>query len=69
MQQVSGYLLAVQVCLKLKNKNRELLCTVGGNENWCSHYGKEYRDSLKTKMLDDKKTTKNYGRQNVINKL
>ena len=23
-------------------EKRELLCTVGGNINWCSHYGKQY---------------------------
>ena len=28
-------------------KKRELLCTVGGNVSWYSHYGKRYRDSLK----------------------
>ena len=28
-------------------EKREPLCTVGGNENWCSHYGKEYGGSSK----------------------
>ena len=28
-------------------KKRELSCTVGGNVNWCSHYGRQYGDSLK----------------------
>ena len=28
-------------------EKRELLCTVGGNANWCSHYGKRYEDSSK----------------------
>ena len=26
----------------------EHFCTVGGNENWCSHSGKQYRDSSKS---------------------
>ena len=26
--------------------------TVGGNENWCSHYGKQYRGSLKNEKND-----------------
>ena len=25
---------------------KELLYVVGGNENWCSHYGKQYGGSL-----------------------
>ena len=28
---------------------RESSCTVGGNANWYSHYGKQYGDSLKTR--------------------
>ena len=28
-------------------EKRDPLCTVGGNANWHSHYGKEYRDSSK----------------------
>ena len=28
-------------------EKREPSCTVGGNVNWCSHYGKQYGDSLK----------------------
>ena len=28
---------------------REPLCTVGGNVNWYSHYGRQYGDSLKTR--------------------
>ena len=28
-------------------EKRELSYIVGGNVNWCSHYGKEYRDSSK----------------------
>ena len=27
--------------------------TVGGNINWCGHYGKQYGRSLKTKNRDD----------------
>ena len=27
--------------------NRESLCTIGGNVNWCRHYGKQYGDSSK----------------------
>ena len=30
-------------------KKKEPSCTVGGNVNWWSHYGRPYRDSLKTK--------------------
>ena len=28
-------------------EKREHLCTVDRNVNWCSHYGKQYRDYLK----------------------
>ena len=28
-------------------KKRECSCTVGGNINWYSHYGRRYEDSLK----------------------
>ena len=28
-------------------EKRECSCTVGGNVNWYSHYGKKYGDSLK----------------------
>ena len=28
-------------------EKREPLYTVGGNVNWCSHYGKQYRGSSK----------------------
>jgi len=28
-------------------EKRELSYTVGGNINWCSHYGKQYGDFLK----------------------
>ena len=28
-------------------EKREPSYTVGGNVNWCSHYGKQYGDSLK----------------------
>jgi len=28
-------------------ERKELACTVGGNVNWCSHCGEQYRDSLK----------------------
>ena len=28
-------------------EKREASCTVGGNVNWCSHYGKRYGYSLK----------------------
>ena len=30
---------------------RENLCTVGGNVNWYSHYGKQYRGSLKNYLF------------------
>ena len=26
------------------------LCTVGGNLNWCIHYGKQYGDTWKIKI-------------------
>ena len=26
-------------------EKREPLCTIGGNVNWCSYYGKQYGDS------------------------
>ena len=31
-------------------EKREPLCTVGGNVNWGSLFGKQYRKSLKTKQ-------------------
>ena len=44
-------------CLSLKNlqtiisgedlEEREHFCAVGGNVNWCNHYGEQYGDSLK----------------------
>ena len=30
-------------------EKKEPSYTVGGNVNWCSHYGKQYEVSLKTK--------------------
>ena len=30
-------------------EGRECSCTVGGNVNWYSHYGRRYEDSLKTR--------------------
>ena len=30
-------------------EKRQDLCTVGGNVNWCSHYGKQYGGSSKSK--------------------
>ena len=32
-------------------EKREPLCTVGGNVNWCSHCGKQYRVHKKLKIL------------------
>jgi len=29
------------------SEEREPLCTVGGNVNWCSHCGKQYGDFSK----------------------
>lgn len=29
-------------------EKRELAYTIGENVNWCHHYGKQYRGSLKT---------------------
>ena len=31
---------------------REPACTVGGNINWCSHYGEQYGDSLKKLKIE-----------------
>ena len=31
-------------------EKEEPSCTVGGNADWCSHYGKQYRDTSKIKM-------------------
>ena len=31
-------------------EKRELLCTVGGNTDWCSHCGKQYAFIKKVKM-------------------
>ena len=28
-------------------KEKEHSCTLGGNENWCNHYGKQYGSSSK----------------------
>ena len=28
-------------------KKRKPFCTVGGNVNWCSQFGKQYEDSSK----------------------
>ena len=33
-------------------KKRELLCTVGGNVNWYSHYGKQYGNSSKKVKIE-----------------
>ena len=44
----------IAIIKKSTNKNAregvekmELSCTVGGNVNWYSHYGEQYRDSFK----------------------
>ena len=31
---------------------REPCCTTGGNVSWCSHYGKQYRDSSKKLKIE-----------------
>ena len=31
---------------------RKFLCTVGGNVNWCSHYGKQYGVSSKKLQIE-----------------
>ena len=31
-------------------EKREHLCAVGGNVHWCSHCGKQYEGSSKTKI-------------------
>ena len=33
-------------------KGNKPLCTVGGNINWCSHYGKQYGGSLKKVKIE-----------------
>ena len=33
-------------------EKREPSCTVGGNVNWCSHYGKWYGGSLKKLKIE-----------------
>ena len=33
-------------------EKRELSCTVGGNVNWYSHYGEQYRGSLKKLKIE-----------------
>ena len=33
-------------------EKRQPLCTVGGNVNWCNHYGKKYGGSLKTSKVE-----------------
>ena len=37
---------------------RELLCAVGGNVNWCRHYGRQYGGSSKKKRK--RKRNRNY---------
>ena len=47
-----GWLLSKDKRLKSTGKDLEKmepLGTVGGNVNWCSHYGREYRCSSKKK--------------------
>ena len=52
-----SYFLRMAVVKKIINnklllrmwRKMELLCTVGGNINWFSHYGRQYKDSLKKK--------------------
>ena len=45
-------------------EKRKLSYTVGGNVNWCSHYGKRYEESPKTKnkkkKLKKQKTKNSY---------
>lgn len=31
-------------------EKRKSQCTIGGNANWCSNYGKQHRDSSKIKI-------------------
>ena len=38
---------------KTKHVKREHLCTVGGNVNWCSYYGKSNFKKLKIKLLQE----------------
>ena len=33
-------------------EKRELSCTVGGNVNWCSHYGEQYGGSSKKLIIE-----------------
>ena len=54
-----SYFLRMAVVKKIINnklllrmwRKMELLCTVGGNINWFSHYGRQYKDSLKKKKI------------------
>ena len=58
---MSYHLIQVRMAVIKKSTNnkccmcreKELSYTAGGNENWCSHYGKEYRVSLKKQLLYD----------------
>ena len=37
-----------KTCVDEDMEQTELSCTVGGNENWCSQFGKQYRVSSKS---------------------
>ena len=39
-----------------------ILCTVGGNVNWYSHYGEQYRGSLKKERKEGRKRGRKEGR-------
>ena len=52
--EVSFHTIRIAIIKKTRNKKvskeverREHLCTVGGNANWCSHFGKQHRGSSK----------------------
>ena len=36
-------------------EKKEILCTVGGDVNWYSHYGEQYRGSFKKERKEGRK--------------
>ena len=58
--QIPNHLTLVRMTITRKKRNnkdyedvekREHLCTVSGNVNWYSHYGKQYKGSVKIKYM------------------
>ena len=52
-------------------EKKEILCTVGGDVNWYSHYGEQYRGSFKKERKEGRKRGREDGRkgENKKNKL